>query len=98
MLENAVYSILSPEGFSSILWKDSTKAKEAAEVMKLTALDLHSQGIIEKVIYEPEEFTEQTFYQVTDILDEEISDFLGEYRNYSEEILLEKRYERFRKF
>lgn len=98
MLENAVYSILSPEGFSSILWKDSTKAKEAAEVMKLTALDLHSQRIIEKVIYEPEEFTEQTFYQVTDILDEEISDFLGEYRNYSEEILLEKRYERFRKF
>lgn len=98
MLENAVYSILSPEGFSSILWKDSTKAKEAAEVMKLTALDLRSQGIIEKVIYEPEEFTEQTFYQVTDILDEEISDFLGEYRNYSEEILLEKRYERFRKF
>lgn len=98
MLESAVYSILSPEGFSSILWKDSTKAKEAAEVMKLTALDLHSQGIIEKVIYEPEEFTEQTFYQVTDILDEEISDFLGEYRNYSEEILLEKRYERFRKF
>lgn len=98
MLENAVYSILSPEGFSSILWKDSTKAKEAAEVMKLTALDLHSQGFIEKVIYEPEEFTEQTLYQVTDILDEEISDFLGEYRNYSEEILLEKRYERFRKF
>lgn len=98
MLENAVYSILSPEGFSSILWKDSTKAKEAAEVMKLTAADLYSQGIIEKVISEPEELDEQTLYQVTDILDGEITDFLEEYRNYSEEILLEKRYERFRKF
>lgn len=98
MLENAVYSILSPEGFSSVLWKDSTKAKEAAEVMKLTAADLYSQGIIEKVISEPEEFDEQTLYQVTDILDEKITDFLEEYRTYSDEILLEKRYERFRKF
>lgn len=98
MLENAVYSILSPEGFSSILWKDSTKAKEAAEVMKLTAADLYSQGIIEKVICEPEGYSEQTLYQVTDILDKEITDFLEEYRNYSEEVLLEKRYERFRKF
>lgn len=58
MLENAVYSILSPEGFSSILWKDSTKAKEAAEVMKLTAADLYSQGIIEKMICEPEGYSE----------------------------------------
>ena len=98
MLENAVYSILSPEGFSSILWKDSTKAKEAAEVMKLTAADLYFQGIIEKVICEPEGYSEQTLYQVTDILDKEITDFLEEYRNYSEEVLLEKRYERFRKF
>ena len=98
MLENAVYSILSPEGFSSILWKDSTKAKEAAEVMRLTAADLYFQGIIEKVICEPEGYSEQTLYQVTDILDKEITDFLEEYRNYSEEVLLEKRYERFRKF
>lgn len=98
MLENAVYSILSPEGFSSILWKDSTKAKEAAEVMRLTAADLYSQGIIEKMICEPEGYSEQTLYQVTDILDKEITDFLEEYRNYSEEVLLEKRYERFRKF
>ncbi len=45
MLENSVYSILSPEGFASILWKDSTKAKEAAEVMKLTAENLKAQGI-----------------------------------------------------
>ena len=98
MLENAVYSILSPEGFSSILWKDSTKATEAAEVLSLTAADLYSQGIIEKMICEPEGYSEQTLYRVTDILDKEITDFLEEYRNYSEEVLLEKRYERFRKF
>ena len=66
--------------------------------MKLTAADLYSQGIIEKVISEPEELDEQTLYQVTDILDKEITDFLEEYRTYSDEILLEKRYERFRKF
>ena len=50
MMENSIYSILSPEGFASILWKDSTRAKEAAEVMKLTAVDLKDLGIIEQVI------------------------------------------------
>ena len=52
MMENSIYSILSPEGFASILWKDSKKAKEAAEIMKLTAADLYELGIIEKVIPE----------------------------------------------
>ena len=50
MMENSIYSILSPEGFATILWKDSTKAKEAAEVMKLTAADLKELGMIEQVI------------------------------------------------
>lgn len=63
--------------------------------MRLTAADLYSQGIIEKMICEPEGYSEQTLYRVTDILDKEITDFLEEYRNYSEEVLLEKRYERF---
>ena len=54
MLENAIYSILSPEGYSSILWKDSTKYKEAAEKMKLTAKDLYELKIIDKIISEPE--------------------------------------------
>ena len=48
MMENAIYSILSPEGFASILWKDSKKADEAARVMKITARDLLELGIIEK--------------------------------------------------
>lgn len=53
VLENAIYSILSPEGFASILWKDSSRAKEAAEVMKLTAEDLKELKVIDDVLYEP---------------------------------------------
>ena len=53
MLENAIYSILSPEGYASILWKDSSRSKEAAEKMKLTAKDLYDLGIIDKIIKEP---------------------------------------------
>lgn len=98
MLENAVYSILSPEGFASILWKDSSKAKEAAEVMKLTAADLYRQKIIEKIIPEPKELKEENLSHVTDRLDEEIADFLKQYEKIPEKELLKKRYERFRKF
>lgn len=97
MLENAVYSILSPEGFASILWKDSARAREAAQVMKLTAADLYRQGIIEEIIPEPEELNEETLVQVTNILDQEIASFLEEYRAMPEKKLLEKRYERFRR-
>ncbi len=53
MLENAVYSILSPEGYASILWKDSSKAKEAASIMKMTAKDLYDFKVIDKVLKEP---------------------------------------------
>lgn len=53
MLENAIYSILSPEGFASILYKDASKAKEAAADMKATSYDLEKLGIIDKIIKEP---------------------------------------------
>ena len=98
MLENSVYSILSPEGFASILWKDSTKAKEAAAVMKLTAADLYEKGIIEQVIPEPENLTPESMCQVTEELDNRIDDFLKKYDSLSEEELLEHRYTRFRRF
>ena len=55
MLENAVYSILSPEGYASILWKDSSRAKEAADIMKMTARDLYKFKVIDKIIKEPED-------------------------------------------
>lgn len=98
MLENSVYSVLSPEGFASILWKDSTRAEEAAEVMKLTATDLYQKGIIEEMIPEPEEFHTESLWQVTGILDGKIEEFIKEYDNLSENELLNRRYERFRKF
>ena len=98
MLENSVYSILSPEGFASILWKDSTKAREAAAVMKLTASDLYQKGIIEQVIPEPENLTPESLWQVTERLDDRIRAFLKQYAVLSEEELLEMRYARFRKF
>ena len=98
MLENSVYSILSPEGFASILWKDSARAKEAAGVMQLTAADLYEKGIIEQVIPEPENLTPESLWQVTELLDDRIDDFLKKYDNLSEEELLECRYTRFRRF
>ena len=97
MLENAIYSILSPEGFASILWKDSTKAKEAAKVMKLTSDCLKEQGIVDKVISEPEDFTRENLYLVIDPMEEEIKRFLNQYESMPEEELTEHRYQRFRK-
>lgn len=98
MLENAVYSILSPEGFAAILWKDSKRAKEAAKVMKLTAEELKEMGMIEQIIDEPEVLTGENVELVCEILREEMNKFLVKYSNLDVEKLLEQRYERFRKF
>lgn len=97
MLENSVYSILSPEGFASILWKDSSKAKEAAKVMKLTAKDLCELGIVEKVFEEPQDFSADNFEKVVRPLEMEIARFLSEYAGKSQEEISEHRYMRFRK-
>ena len=96
MMENAVYSVLSPEGFASILWKDSKRANEAAEIMRLTAEDLQQLGMIEDVIREPRCYTEETMEPVMKVLDEKIAQFLQQYQACSREELLQKRYERFR--
>ena len=97
MLENSIYSILSPEGFASILWKDSTKAKEAAKVMKLTADDLKQMGVIECVLEEPEQYTVQTMKPVADQLREKVEAFIENYEQMPEQKLTEHRYQRFRK-
>ena len=97
MMENSIYSILSPEGFASILWKDSTKAKEAAQVMKLTAADLKKLGIIERVIGEKEPLTRENMKQTMELLKTEIQVFLQEYGSLDVEKLLNKRYDRFKK-
>ena len=96
MLENSIYSILSPEGFASILWKDSSKAKEAAEVMKLTAENLKAQGIVERVFAEPETYTVQNMDSVIVQINEAIEEFLMRYGSMSEQELIRHRYERFR--
>ena len=97
MLEHSVYSILSPEGFDSILWKDSKKAKEAAAVMKLTAADLYQMGMIEHVIPEAEPVSRENINDAAAYLENGIEDFLGKYGKTEPEKLLEHRYERFRK-
>lgn len=96
ILENAIYSILSPEGFASILWKDSKRAKEAAEVMKLTARELKKAGIVEEVIEEPQHFTVETLSSVCDNLERKIHHFLWKYKEISETDIAEERYKRFR--
>ncbi len=97
MLENAVYSILSPEGFASILWKDSSRAQEASENMKMTSYDLLESGIIEKIIAEPDDYCEKNFSLVTKQLEEGFKTFLEKYKDMTEEEIAAQRYERFRK-
>lgn len=97
MLENSIYSILSPEGFASILWKDSTRAKEASKVMKLTAKDLLEAGIVEHVFLEPVTYTRDTMAVVTGQMKLKISEFLASYGKLTGEEICNHRYERFRK-
>lgn len=96
MMENSVYSILSPEGYAAILWKDSARAKEAAQVMKMTAADLKAAGIVEEVFSEPENFTEETLPEAAEAIKEKMAGFLKNYCGMPTEELLEKRYQRFR--
>lgn len=98
MLENSVYSILSPEGFASILWKDSKKAKEAAEVMRLTAEDLKQMGVVERVILEESDLTADRMGRVCERLSIYMGQFFGVYSNMTEGELMEHRYARFRKY
>ena len=97
MLENSIYSVLSPEGFASILWKDSKRAKEAAGVMKLTANHLKSMEIVEQVIPEPDNFTSANLEEVADRLDRSLKKFICEYMEMDADALVEKRYRRFRR-
>lgn len=97
MLENAVYSILSPEGFASILWKDSKRAAEAAAVMKLTAEDLKKLGVIEEIIPEPEVYTADTMETVINQMKIRIDEFLQKYGSMDVAQRCEKRYDRFRR-
>lgn len=98
MLENSIYSILSPEGFASILWKDGKKAKDAAEIMKITAEDLKHMNIIEKVIKEPIGGIEEEKEQVMETIKKEIVLFLEKMDPLTVEEIKNQRYEKFRKY
>ncbi len=96
MLENSVYSILSPEGFASILWKDASKAEKVAQVMKLTAQDLKELGIIEQILPEFPIVSGDNMNRVTLYMKRKIAGFLVKYQQMSGEELAEQRYQRFR--
>lgn len=98
MMENATYSILSPEGFASILWKDGKRAKEASEIMKITAEDLQKLQIVEWVIPEPEPACEENLPELAERIRERLDEFLVLQKDKTEEMLVQQRYDRFRKF
>jgi len=98
MMENATYSILSPEGFASILWKDGSKAKEASEKMNITAEDLKRLGIIEKIIPEYGGADETSVKAIGEYMKKHIREFLQKYNGMSGEEIACNRYNRFRRF
>ena len=96
MLENAIYSILSPEGYASILWKDSSRTKEAAEKMRLTASDLYELKVIDKIIEEPKGEVEESFQKVAKSLTKEIQTITRQLQKMNAEDIVEQRYQKFR--
>ena len=96
MLENAVYAILSPEGFASILWKDAQRSGEAAELMKLTAPELKKLGVIDGIIPEPEGGAQAAPAQMMRNLDRALTHYLAALTKESAAALVRQRYEKFR--
>lgn len=96
MLENAVYSILSPEGFASILWKDAGRHEEACELMQLTAPDLKRLGVIDEIVPEPEGGAHLAPQIALRVLDEALERALGALCRQSGEALAAARYQKFR--
>lgn len=96
MLEHSIYSILSPEGFASILWKDGSLAKEAAEIMKITAKDLKEFKIIDKIIREPHGGAHKNPLRMVSNLKKELVEEINQLKDKTKELLVEERYNKFR--
>ncbi len=94
MLENAIYSVISPEGCASILWKDATRTAEASECLKLTSQDLFKLGVIERIIREPKNLDSTMFDSFKTLIGQTFDKLSA----VDTETLLAKRYNRFRKF
>ncbi|MDW2797092.1 acetyl-CoA carboxylase carboxyltransferase subunit alpha [Clostridium boliviensis] len=97
MMENSIYSILSPEGFASILYKDSKKANDAARVMKITAKDLMDLGLIERVIPEEEPACAENLPEIAKEIDRALMEFFTDFLSMTGEELANQRYDRFRR-
>ena len=97
MLENAVYSVISPRGCASILWKDASREKEAANILKITAQDLVKLGIAETVIPEPAGGAHNNYGQAAENISDYLEDALNRLSDVPEETMLERRYHKFRK-
>ena len=98
MLEHSTYAILSPEGYSAILWKTEGRAEEAASLMKLTAQELEQLKIIDRIIPEFGGATPETAPQIAAVMYNAIVTFLSRYENMSGKLIARDRYQRFRKF
>ena len=98
MLENSVYSVISPEGCAAILWKDAAQADRAAEGLRLTAQHLFDEGIIDKIISEPEGGAHNDYDQTARFLDSALSERLAEAVSCSQEDRLSRRYAKLRQF
>lgn len=98
MLENSIYSIISPEGYASIVWRDNTRAKEAANKMRLSAEELYELEVIDKIIEEREVVSNENLDLICGLLDNEIIQFIIKYRNKKGKNIVDKRYQRFRKY
>jgi len=98
MLENATYSVITPEGCAAILWKDSSQAERAAEGLRLTAQHLFEEGIVDKIIPEPEGGAHNDYDQTARYLDSALSERLAEAVSQSQEDRLKRRYSKLRGF
>ena len=96
MLENSIYSVISPEGCAAILWKDSSQSARAAEGLKLTASDLKKEGIVDEVIDEPEGGAQNSYDEAARLLDSALSRSLAESSTHSVEDRLTRRYQKLR--
>ncbi len=97
MLENALYSVISPRGFASILWKDASRENEAAELMKITAEDLLRFGVCEKIIKEPEGGAHNDPLRAVANLSDYLNEAVPRLSGVDTDIMLQKRYEKFRR-
>jgi acetyl-CoA carboxylase carboxyl transferase subunit alpha len=97
ILENGIYSVISPEGCAAILWKDSTLASQAASSLKLTALELKSLGIVDRIVPEPEGGAHEDWDRAAAYLADVLKESLAEVASMTNNDRIARRYERFRK-